>query len=247
MKCSEGNGRRSVLLHEGLRFDRPVARFSRAALRKRPGARHWWRYARYGYGQSDVLAEPRVPVQFHARRSADIAAGSACRLRGIERPGADRALRRRLDRADPCRWSGRTRCRPGRHWRLMYSWRMSASRASPPPGSRSRQLTCLTGLCTPSSRTRGHLPPVERRMARPGLPRLEHRGSTCPAGRCPVLAIQGETTNTAAWRSVETRLRARCRGALRAAETASLRPLAAARSASDAVLSAVTRFVQELA
>ena len=174
-----------VFLHEGPRFDRPVAHVSR----RRPGRRRSPAtvvYSRHGYGPSAVVDEPR-PVDY-MHHEADVVLPELLDELGIERPvlighsdGASIALL----------YAGAGRTVAGlvllaphvfvedRSIAGIAAARVAFARSTSPPG-------WLATTTTPSRRSRGW----NDVWLSPGVPVVEHRGPAA-AIDCPVLLVQG--------------------------------------------------------
>ncbi len=102
-------------------------------------------YSRFGYGGSDPVMLPRPMSYMHDEaiemlpRVLDAVGATACR--------ADRTLRWRVDRGDPCRRGARSaRSRCGDDRRAFLSSRTSTSRQSARSGRTTEPATCGRGL-----------------------------------------------------------------------------------------------------
>ena len=163
-----------VFLHEGLG--------SVALWRDFPGrlaeatGRRALIYSRAGHGQSDVPDVPRTAA-LHARRGARRAPAAArfARHRAAD-PG--RPQRRRLDRAHPRQRAPRVRPRAARAARLRRGC-VGGQHRRGARDVRDDRPRRAHGPLPP--RRRGHVPALERHLARAGVPRLEHRGRAAAA------------------------------------------------------------------
>ena len=198
-------------------------------------------YNRYGYGKSDVLAEPGVDVRFMHDEALSALPELLAAL-GVGAPVPGRPLRRRVDRAHPRRRRP-SRARAGadgaaRLRRADCAWTASEPRR---PRLRDHRPRRAPGQATTATRagpsTSGPTPGSIRRSCT-GTSR-----STCPASSCPVMAIQGEDDEYGTMAQLERIGRGGAR-ALRAGEAARLRPRTVPRPAARRRSPSLARFIQ---
>ena len=145
-------------------------------------------YSRLGHGWSDLPPAPRTP-DVHARGGGH-RRPRAVRGAGPGPTGAGRAQRRRA----------RSRCCTPPAADVSGAGRAGAARRSPsrsgwpgsrPPGGAFRGGDLRAPDGPPPPRPGRHLPQLERRVARPGVPGLGPAARCWPASPRPVLAVQG--------------------------------------------------------
>ena len=158
-----------VLLHEGLGsvglwrgFPERLA----AATGRRTVA-----FSRYGHGQSDRPPKPRTPAFMH-EEALEVLPSLFARLRH-HGPGARRPQRRRVDRADLRR---RSPSLGGRGDRAARVRRGDVPDGDPPSPRDLRNRRPAREDGPPPPRPRRRVLRLERRVARSGVPALEHHG-----------------------------------------------------------------------
>ncbi len=199
----EGDGRSRptlVFLHEGLGSIRQWRDFPVQVVAA-TGCRALV-YDRYGYGESDILEEARRPVRFMHDEALCLPPGAAQNA-PHRRCHPRRALRRRLDRAYPCRRRPFGARRGGDGAACVH--RAGVPRSHPRGKARVRDDRSSGQARTLPSRRAQDLLWLGRRLDRgylqePGTSAT----STCPpfAARCS--RCRATTTSTARWRSSTT-------------------------------------------